>query len=333
MDRSEAYFLLTYKDETIMLKGLAITPPIVGRISIGKVVEKGGRRLPEKDDEFTITTQVQTKDGWMLHPLNISLRKDGNASNKLRSIPVRVMFNDPDLNLRASYHYFDRQTGRPLCVGNGEHCKRSTVDGIQELPCPGPDGCQMGQGGNCKPYGRLNVLIGDEDELGSFIFRTTGHNSIRTLAARLKYFHAISGGRLATLPMELKLRGKSTTQSHRAPIYYVDLTIRTGMGMAEAVTEARRLDEARQAAGIDQSGLDDAARLGFAAGAFEESAEEGGEVVEEFYPPADAEGGEGAEEAQRAAVRSGEGTLSQKLDRKVFNSVATRPAKSLSRPS
>ena len=329
-------FLLTYKDETIMLKGMAITPPIVGRISIGKVVEKGGRRLPEKDDEFTITTQVQTKDGWMLHPLNLSLRKDGNASNKLRSIPVRVMFNDPDLNLRASYHYFDRQTGRPLCVGNGEHCKRSTVDGIQELPCPGPDGCQMGQGGLCKPYGRLNVLIGDEDELGSFIFRTTGHNSIRTLAARLKYFHAISGGRLATLPMELKLRGKSTAQSHRAPIYYVDLTIRTGMGMAEAVTEARRLDEARQAAGIDQSGLDEAARLGFAAGAFEESAEEGGAVLEEFYPPADTvgvDGGEPAEGAQGTVLRSGQDTLSQKLDRKVFNSVATRPAKSLSRPS
>lgn len=319
-----------------MLKGLAITPPIVGRISIGKVVEKNGRRLPEKDDEFTITTQVQTKDGWMLHPLNQSLRKDGNASNKLRSIPVSVMFNDPDLNLRASYHYFDRQTGRPLCVGNGEHCKRSTVDGIQELPCPGPDGCQMVQGGNCKPYGRLNVLIGDEDELGSFIFRTTGHNSIRTLAARLKYFHAISGGRLATLPMELKLRGKSTAQSHRAPIYYVDLTIRVGMGMAEAVTEARRLDEARQAAGIDQSGLDEAARLGFAAGAFEESAEEGGAVLEEFYPPADTvgvDGGEPAEGAQGTVLRSGQDTLSQKLDRKVFNSVATRPAKSLSRPS
>ncbi len=264
-----------------MLKGLAITPPIVGRIAIGKVVEKNGKRLPEKDDEFTITTQVQTKDGWMLHPLNQSLRKD--ASTKLRSIPVRVMFNDPDLNLRASYHYFDRQTGRPLCVGNGETCKRSTVDGIKELPCPGPDACHMGQGGLCKPYGRLNVLIGEEDELGSFIFRTTGHNSIRTLAARLQYFHAVSGGHLATLPMELRLRGKSTTQSHRAPIYYVDLTMRTGMTTAEAVTEARKLGEDRKVAGIDQIGLDGAARRGFTAGAFEDSAEEGGAVVEEFF--------------------------------------------------
>jgi hypothetical protein len=281
---TEVGLLHLQQKEIIMLKGLAITPPVVGRISIGKVVEKNGKRLPEKSDEFSITTQIQTKDGWMLHPLNQSLRKDGNASAKLRSIPVRVMFNDPDLSLRASYHYFDRQTGRPLCVGNGETCKRSTVDGIQELPCPGPDACHLGQGGLCKPYGRLNVLIGDEDELGSFIFRTTGHNSIRTLTARLKYFHAVSGGHLATLPMELRLRGKSTTQSHRAPIYYVDLTIRAGMTMAEAVTEARKLGEERKAAGIDQAGLDEAARAGFTAGAFEESAEEGGAVVEEFFP-------------------------------------------------
>lgn len=41
-----------------MLKGLAITPPVLGRISIGKVVEKNGKRLPEKDDQFTLTSQV-----------------------------------------------------------------------------------------------------------------------------------------------------------------------------------------------------------------------------------------------------------------------------------
>jgi len=32
-----------------MIKGLVITPPVLGRISIGKIVEKNGKRLPEKD--------------------------------------------------------------------------------------------------------------------------------------------------------------------------------------------------------------------------------------------------------------------------------------------
>lgn len=53
-----------------MIKGLAITPPILGRISIGKMVEKNGKRVPEKDDQFTITSQIQNKEGWVKHPLD-----------------------------------------------------------------------------------------------------------------------------------------------------------------------------------------------------------------------------------------------------------------------
>jgi len=265
-----------------MLKGLALTPPVIGRISIGKVVEKNGKRLPEKDDEFTVTSQVQGKDGWVNHPVDETLRK--TEGTKLRTIPVRLLFDDPELNLRANYHLFDRQSGRPLCVGNGETCRRSLAAGVQTLPCPSPEGCDLAKGGFCKPYGRLNVRIGDDDELGSFVFRTTGFNSIRTLSSRLSYFHAVSGGLLSTLPLELRLRGKSTTQSHRAPIYYVDLTVKTGMTMAEAIASAKAESEVRKEAGFDQSALDKAARLGFAAGAFEESEEEGAAVVEEFFP-------------------------------------------------
>ena len=71
-----------------MLKGLALTPPVVGRIAIGRVVEKNGRRLPEKDDEFTLTSQVQNKEGWVPHPVDAQLRKEPGA--KLRIIPVRT---------------------------------------------------------------------------------------------------------------------------------------------------------------------------------------------------------------------------------------------------
>lgn len=265
-----------------MLKGLAFTPPVIGRISIGKVVEKNGKRLPEKDDEFTVTSQVQTKDGWVNHPVDETLRK--SPGTKLRNIPVRLLFDDPDLNLRASYSLFDRQTGRPICVGNGDTCRRSLAGAVQTLPCPSPDFCDLAKGGYCKPYGRLHVRIGDEDELGSFVFRTTGFNSIRTLSARLQYFHAVSGGLLSTLPLELRLRGKSTTQSHRSPIYYVDLTVKTGVTLAEAIGNARAERELRQVAGFDQVALDAAAQQGFANGAFEELEEDGAAVVEEFFP-------------------------------------------------
>ena len=296
-----------------MLKGLAITPPVIGRISIGRVVEKNGKRLPEKDDQFTLTTQVQNRDGWMLHPLNDSLRKA--TSGKLRSIPVRVLFSDPDLNLRAEYSLFDRNTGRPVCVGNGETCKRAGDSGIENLPCPSPDGCALGQAGGCKPYGRLNVAIGDEDELSSFIFRTTSYNSIRTLAARLHYFSAVSGGLLACLPLELKLRGKSTAQSYRAAIFYVDLGMRAGTDLEAAIIQARELDARRRAAGFDQAALDAAARIGFANGAFEDSPEERAAVAEEFFPK-DGERGTPVIDTALATVPTPKPTLKDKLERK-----------------
>lgn len=336
-----------------MIKGLMITPPVIGRIAIGKVVERNGKRLPEKDDEFTITTQVQARGQWILHPLDEALRqaqhsgikegtkpslsdgseeidsglqraisdqpsqRSGNRSlkekmgvaadalqatdakaqpaaavtataatparHKLRSIPVRVLFNDPDLNLRAHYTLFDRNTARPVCVGDGESCKRVTSQGLAAMPCPGPDACAFGQDG-CKPYGRLNLVIGDSDELGSFVFRTAGFNSIRTLAARLQYFAAVSGRHLAGMPLELKLRGKSTTQSHRSAIYYADLVVRSGLTLKEAIAQAQELATRRQAAGFDQQALDEAARLGYANGSFEDSPEEAKVIAEEFFP-------------------------------------------------
>lgn len=199
-----------------MIKGLAITPPILGRISIGKIVEKNGKRLPEKDDQFTITSQIQGKEGWIKHPLDEQLRAKAQ-NQKLRSIPVRMIFNDPDLNLRAEYTLFDRQTGRPICVGNGETCQRLTNQGVEQQPCPSPDLCPLAQGGNCKPYGRLHVNLDESDELGTFIFRTTGFNSIRTLAARLSYYQASSNGLLSCLPLQLTLRGKAPHKAIVSP--------------------------------------------------------------------------------------------------------------------
>ena len=265
-----------------MIKGLAITPPILGRISIGKMVEKNGKRLPEKDDQFTLTSQIQNKDGWIKHPLDEQLRAKA-PNQKLRTIPVRMIFNDPELNLRAEYSLFDRQTGRPVCVGNGETCQRQTQQGIEQHPCPSPDLCTLAQGGNCKPYGRLHVNLDESDELGTFIFRTTGFNSIRTLAVRLSYYHAASGGLLSCLPLQLTLRGKSTTQSYRTPVYYVDLTLREGISLNDAIIQAKQIDEQSKAVGFYQEALDHIARQGYANARFEMNAEEGLDLVEEFY--------------------------------------------------
>ena len=86
------------------------------------------------------------------------------------------------------------------------------------------------------------------------------------------------------MPLELKLRGKSTAMSHRSAIFYVDLVVRSGLTLEQAVSEAIQKAEARRAGGVDQEALDEAARRGFANGAFEDLAEDVPTVVEEFFP-------------------------------------------------
>lgn len=365
-----------------MIKGLMMTPPVVGRISIGKVVERNGMRLPEKDDEFTITTQVQSRQGWVLHPLDGILRKEefdraqvttgvevtelkeippefaehfkqheeqrqsyrdgqiegptrplqsakpslreklsqrvkakdsevnqthllerasdsgsGNEAKpgihaintKLRRIPVRLLFNDPALNLRANYTLFDRATARPICVGDGQSCKRVTDAGIKQLPCAGPDLCGLAQQGGCKPFGRFHVRIdhpaNPTDALSTFVLRTTGINTLRTLLGRMQYLRAASGGLLAHLALEIRLRGKSTTQSRRTPIYYVDIGVRDNLSLQAAIQQAAKMAELAKGNGYDQEGLEQAAREGYALGLFEELEAEAVEIVQEFYPP------------------------------------------------
>ncbi|WP_170869394.1 YqaJ viral recombinase family protein [Pseudomonas aeruginosa] len=109
--------------------------------------------------------------------------------------------------------------------------------------------------------------------------------------------------------LELWLCGKSTRQSHGTPIFYVDLTVRSGMDMAETLQAANEFDAQRQAAGFDQAALDEAAQRGFGNGAFEDSEEDAGAVAEEFYP---------AEETPSPATntpqRSAKASLAEKLD-------------------
>ncbi len=69
--------------------------------------EETGKRLPEKDDQFTITSQVQNRTAGC-HIL--SMRACGrNRAARFVNIPIRLLFNDPDLNFRAEYSLFDRR--------------------------------------------------------------------------------------------------------------------------------------------------------------------------------------------------------------------------------
>ena len=57
------------------------------------------------------------------------------------------------------------------------------------------------------------------------------------------------------MPLELRIRSKSTTQLHRTPIYYVDLVVRSGLSLNEAISQAKQKAAERQAAGFNQQAV------------------------------------------------------------------------------
>lgn len=269
------------------IKNLIITPPIIGRISIGETVEHNGKKLPKKSDEFHITSNVQSNGKWVTPPVAeakaAQQAKEADANSKLRTIPVRIMFDTPENNFRANYACFNNE-GRQICSGNGEKASRRAANGSEEVECTGHDFCAFGKQNRCKPYGRLIVALEsqfEKDPLAGFAFRTTGYNSVNALTFRMQQFAALSGGSIAGMPCNLVLRAKSTSASKRQAIFYTDIEPRGTL--KDAVAAARKYHAECQEAGIDLAALDKSVAASFEGNAYVESDEDAEFVASELY--------------------------------------------------
>jgi hypothetical protein len=289
-------YSLNREKENKMLKGFAYTTPTIGRISIGEVVDGDKGKLPQKHDYFTITTQAQSAGKWIVHPLHDALLKQqevknnaagqGGGTQKLREIPIRLMFNNPDMNFRENYTAFDKGS-RPICSGNGENARRVVQGMVESVGCPGAEMCEFGRANRCKPYGRLNVQIeGQDDQFSTFIFRTSGINSIRILRQKMQSMFGAFDGKLAGVPLALKIRARSSRLSFGTAFYVADLVLRDGKSIVETIAEGKQYREELKAGGFNQEWMEKEAQNSLENGKFEDSEEDMLEF-EEFLLDAD----------------------------------------------
>ena len=272
------------------VKNLVVAPSQLGRISIGRVVEKNGKQMPEKCDSIRITGNSMVNKTWVDHPVMLTITPD--TTGKIRSIPVRVLFDAPDNNLQTSYSCFDTK-GRQVCVGDGAVAKRREAGGMSEVVCPGPELCQFGQQNRCKLYSRLTIGI-DVDAEGygyesnptaGFVFRSTGWNSAKQLQAQLAMFSAACGGKMAGFPADLVIRAKSSSMSMKSMFYYLDFVPKGGLVSAVMGTLARRKQMVDS--GVTWERVEEAVASGLAQSAFAEDGEDGQSIVQEFFGDGD----------------------------------------------
>jgi hypothetical protein len=275
------------------VKGL--TPQLAerGKIKIGEKGEmktsQGGKQFaqPRKLDHFLITTMQRDAAGRLIPDTALMARLKPEGG-KITEIPVRLLYDDPDLNFQTRYACY--RGNRCWCSGDGETAQRLAGDNgkYQEVPCPceRQDPFYTGQD-RCKILGTLQVLIEGTDRIGGvWKFRTTSWNTVNAILSSMALIKAITGGPLAGIPLHLVLSPKTVTvptTGQNMVVYVVSLEYR---GTEESLAELgyqiarRRIEHQVKMEQIEA----EARRLLLPPQA--EPPEEQEEVAQEFYPEA-----------------------------------------------
>ena len=226
------------------IKGL--TPQLAerGKIKIGGLGDerqKQGKpgetyRMPVKFDYILITTMQRDQAGRLMPDTALmdKFKKDQSVQ-KLTEIPVRLLYDDIDLNFPTRYSCYNGN--QCWCSGDGESAQRlgqgkvmagtsnapanlgepifrdATVNEYGTVPCP----CERIESDykgrdKCKPMGTLQVLLEGVERVGGvWKFRTTSWNSVNAILSSMVLIKTLTGGILSGIPLHLVLSPKTVT--------------------------------------------------------------------------------------------------------------------------
>jgi hypothetical protein len=270
-----------------------ITPQLSerGKIKIGvkgrTVTSSRGNEFqpPQKLDHFVVTTLDRDETG------NFVRDPEAHAlyGEKPTSLPVRLLFDDPEGNFSSRYACFIGQ--KLWCAGDGVTATRQNGAGPVKVECP-CERIQIDYTGKdrCKFNGALSVILDGMAGVGGvWKFRTTSYNSVTNIMSALAQIKLITGGPLAGIHLNLVLRPKivaSPTDGKMQTVYIVSLEYPGSMEELQelGMNRLRRQIEHR----IEVRQLETQARkllLPSPSAVFDGETED--EIADEFYPPQD----------------------------------------------
>ena len=251
----------------------------IGKIKIGGKGEvrksKDGKdyRLPVRYEHFVVTTTEKGGDDNFIIDNKIMKL----LGQEPKEIPIRLPFDDIDLNFYTSFQYYVGK--KCACRGDGESAIRIGNDGVEKKVVCNPDECEFMKTEKCKVSGILSAHIPLSMEIGGvYRFRTHSWNSVSSILAALKYFSDNTNGVLQNLPLKLKFLKKSTQDHGNVNIVTVVLD---GIELMKMRELAFAEYENRMKLGIDMKGIENQAKqLGFT-----EDTDDPADVEAEYYPP------------------------------------------------
>ncbi len=292
----------TRSHRSMSIKGLIPRLPERGRIAIGMkgemITSRQGNQFqpPQKLDFFRVCTLERGKDGNFL--LDTAFHAKYGA--RPTEIPVRLLFDDPELNFPTRYACY---IGRTLwCTGNGEAATRLTETpqalktpgkiAPREVACPchRKEPSYEGTADRCKMNGSLQVMIEGMGGIGGvWRLRTTSFNSILNILSSMQFLRSVTSGVLANIPLVLRVQPKQATNPQnptQSVLIYV-VSIEFAGDIAELQQYAHQIALDRATTRISITHIENEARrlLELPAPAnVVLPGDDADDVVEEFYP-------------------------------------------------
>jgi hypothetical protein len=276
---------------SFMVKNLMPGLSEVGKIKIGvkgrEITSRGGATFqpPQKLDHFLVTTLMRGSDGNYL----IDREVHEKYGEKPRSLPVRLVYNDPELNFQSRYVCFK---GKNLwCSGDGEQaCRREPSGNMQERTCPcelqNPEYAGTADRPKCKINGTLSVMIDGVAKVGGvWKLRTTSYNSVVGITSSLSLISTLTGGIVAGLPFDLTLRPKTAivpTSGQSTLVWVVGIEYRGTVEDLQSIAYERAKNQALYYAKMDQ--IEHQARKLIVHDPSIIDVTEAKDIIEEFYP-------------------------------------------------
>lgn len=263
-----------------MIKDIKPSLPEIGKIKIGikgKIITTKNKKefqAPGRLDHFIITTLERGDDGNFIKDFEIHKE----IGEKPKSLDVRLLYDDPDLNFYTSYVCYVGK--KRWCVGDGLSATRADISMPVTCPCK-----KLAPGGNCKPSGILSVILKQSPMVGGvWKLRTTSFNSIRNIMSSFALISRVTGGVLAGIPLSLILQKKSTTipnTDRPTTVHIIGIVYRGTISELAEHGQKIAVQMASNRARIEH--IEGIARKNIANEIYTEN-ETDDDIVEEFYP-------------------------------------------------
>ncbi|MFD1676075.1 hypothetical protein [Alicyclobacillus fodiniaquatilis] len=225
--------------------------PRVGKIHLGIKVSNGDSQYPKavdyfvvKEDESTSATAAEA-----FHTVY------GDAPKEIR---IAFPSNNPENFFPQFLSSYRKAGGRSelYCKGDGEMARR--VDGqggYAEIPCAYRD-CPIYQEKKCKELGLLQFFLPDVPGIGVWQIDTTSFFSTVNLNSSIEMLLQLTGGKIAMLPLTLRLKPQTVSPDGRSKTVYVLELATDTIKMADILNQLPQLPNANPA--LEEISLDEA---------------------------------------------------------------------------